>query len=79
MKRQWHRLNWVRVTRDPAVAAAYEQSAEASAAWTEALRQALRGPADAAPIPFPAVPAKSVQCPLPLGDNAPTAPGRRIA
>ena len=32
----------LRVTRDPAVAAAYQASAEASAAWTLALRNALR-------------------------------------
>jgi hypothetical protein len=42
MNRPRRRPNWVRVTRDPAVAAAYEESASAGAEWTRALAEALR-------------------------------------
>ena len=41
MKRR-RRLNWVRVTRDPAVAAAHERDARASAEWHLALLEAFR-------------------------------------
>ncbi|HZS02488.1 MAG TPA: hypothetical protein VFE37_27480 [Chloroflexota bacterium] len=49
MKPHRRRLNWVRVTRDPAVAEAHERSAEASDAWTLALIEALRSQPDLAP------------------------------
>ncbi|HEY7066968.1 MAG TPA: hypothetical protein VII06_36220 [Chloroflexota bacterium] len=67
MKHPRRRLNWVRVTRDPAVAAAHERSVEASANWTQALIAALRRPAEesAAPIVFPN--GKLIQAKLPFG------------
>jgi hypothetical protein len=54
MTRPRRRLNWVRVTRDPGVAAAHERSAQASAEWHLALLGALRPhPGTLAPNPFP--------------------------
>jgi hypothetical protein len=49
MKPHRRRLNWVRVTRDPAVAEAHERSVDASAAWTLALIEALRTQPDFPP------------------------------
>ena len=69
MKRRRRRFSWTRVTRDPAVAAAYEHSAEASDDWTLALGEALRAQADdptAEPLAFP--PPAPRQLALPLED-----------
>lgn len=70
MKCRRRRLNWVRVTRDPAVAAAHERSAAASAEWSRALVQALRThPGDNLYLPQPPLPDKPVQYALPFGDE----------
>jgi hypothetical protein len=67
MRRHQRRLNWVRDTRDPAVAEAYDRSAEASAAWSLALAQVLRGHGDDdLPSEAPRVP---IQLVLPLGEG----------
>jgi hypothetical protein len=69
MKRR-RRLNWVRVTRDPAVAAAHERNTATSAEWTQALVAALRVHLD---TPLPTLllppPGKPHQLLLPLGDE----------
>jgi hypothetical protein len=69
MRQRRRRLNWVRVTRDPAVAAAHERSVEASAEWTRALVEALRTHLGTPyPIPQPPPPSdKPVQYALPFG------------
>ena len=74
MKRRQRRLNWVRVTRDPGVADAYERSAEASADWNLALVEALRTHLDASlplPLSWPDTSLAPRQLALPLGDEQP--------
>jgi hypothetical protein len=74
MKRRQRRLNWVRVTRDPGVADAYERSAEASADWDLALVEALRTHLDASlppSLPWPETSLAPRQLALPLGDEQP--------
>ena len=75
MKRR-RRLNWVRVTRDPAVAEAHERDARASAEWHLALLEAFRhhfDPSAPAPSLFPATSSpplgKSHQYALPFADE----------
>src|SRR3954447_15662252 len=82
MKRRQRRPNWVRVTRDPGVAGAYERSAEASADWDLALVEALRTHLDASlplPLSWPAPSLAPRQLALPLGDEPalPSPHGRR--
>ena len=82
MKRRQRRLNWVRVTRDPGVAEAYERSAEASAEWNLALVEALRTHLDASlplPLAWPETSLAPRQLALPLGDEQllPSPVGRR--
>jgi len=72
MKRR-RRLNWVRVTRDPAVAAAHERSVAASAEWSRALVEALRAHVgEPSPAPLPPPRGTPFQPALPLGDEQPT-------
>jgi hypothetical protein len=72
MKQRRRRLNWVRATRDPGVAAAYERSAQASADWHRALLEALRFHLDSPLVtPFPAASSEPIQHPLPFDDLAP--------
>jgi hypothetical protein len=76
MTRSRRRLNWVRVTRDPGVAAAHERSARASADWHLALLEAFRphpGSTASSPIPFPTVsppPPRVLQYRLPFAEDA---------
>ena len=69
MKPRRRRLNWVRVTRDPAVAEAHERSVAASAEWTRALVEALRSHLDDS-LPTPLAPPadKPVQYALPFDE-----------
>ena len=66
MNHRRRRLNWVRVTRDPGVAAAYERSAQASAEWTQALVAAWRGARAQSARPAAATPPMPYQPALPL-------------
>lgn len=82
MKRRQRRLNWVRVTRDPGVAEAYERSAEASADWNLALVEALRTHLDGSllqSLSWPETSLTARQLALPLGDeqSLPSRVGRR--
>jgi hypothetical protein len=73
MKRPRRRLNWVRVTRDPGVALAYEQRTQAGAEWTLALLAALRGSYER-PGGLPGVaPPQPTQLALPLAEVAASA------
>jgi hypothetical protein len=75
MKRR-RRLNWVRVTRDPPVAADHERDARASAEWHLALLEAFRhhfDPSAPSSSPFPGAsaspPGQPRQYALPFADE----------